>query len=126
MRTTYLYPAVKVIGRDFSKVPVNTIPNQSMTLKEIIKRFLKREPVPTLKEGYYQEGMGDLEKMRHEDLSVIHERAVESARLFRKAKAEADAKAKAEAEAQAKAVFDAAVNAAVESRNLKPQTPQGP
>lgn len=53
--------------------PIHTVPNQSMSLKEILRRFIKREALPVEKEGVYFESEYDLEKLRHEDITVKHE-----------------------------------------------------
>lgn len=49
------------------------IPNQSMTLSEILRRFVKREPLPVSQEGIYHEGEYDLEKLAKEDFVVKDE-----------------------------------------------------
>lgn len=70
----HLYPIVKVIGQDFSKEKSVTVPQQSMTLREIIKRFVRGESLPISKEGTYEERMGDLEKLARADITVQMER----------------------------------------------------
>lgn len=111
-----LYPPVKVIGKSFKHCKVIVVPDQSMKLSDIIRRFIRGEALPVSKEGFYAEGHGDLEKMSKDDLSVLHERRIALRERSIKEKAEADAKAKADADAAAKAIFDDAVNKAVESR----------
>lgn len=69
-----LYRPVKVIGQDLSKEKVITVPNQSMTLHEIIQRFTRRESLPVMQNGTYREDMGDLEKLSKEDITVQMER----------------------------------------------------
>lgn len=44
-----------------------TIPNQSMTLQEILRRFVKREPLPLEHEGTFYDGEYDLEKLSKAD-----------------------------------------------------------
>lgn len=114
--TLRLYPPVKVIGKSFKHCKVIVVPDQSMKLSDIIRRFIRGEALPVSKEGFYAEGHGDLEKMSKDDLSVLHERRIALRERSIKEKADADAKAKADADAAAKAIFDDAVNKAVESR----------
>jgi len=75
MSNMHLYPVVKVTGKDFSKEKIVTLPNQNMSLQDIIKRFLRKESLPIEKEGIYAENLGDLEKMQHEDITVRKEKA---------------------------------------------------
>lgn len=110
-----LYPSRPIVGQDFSKCKVVTIPNQSMTLLQIIQRFVRKESLPVEHEGFYQEGAGDLEKQRREDLTVLHERAVS----VYKSRAAAEAKAKADKDAASKAAFDKLVEDRVQER-LRP------
>lgn len=50
------------------------IPNQSMTLQEIIKRFVRKESLPIMKEGTYNEDYEyDLEKLVHADITERHD-----------------------------------------------------
>lgn len=72
-----LYPNVTVEAQDFSKVKVQTMPNQSMSLKDIIKRFVRREALPQMREGLYVENLGDLEKLARQDITVRMERMEE-------------------------------------------------
>lgn len=67
-RIVRLYPEIKVKGQSFKKVKTVTVPNQSMTLKEILKRFIRKESLPVQQEGIYEERMGDLEKMDKMDI----------------------------------------------------------
>lgn len=70
-----LYRPVKVIGQDLSKEKEITVPNQNMSLKEIIQRFMRRESLPVMQKGMYRDDLGDLEKMQNEDITVQMERA---------------------------------------------------
>lgn len=114
-RIARLYPSRPIVGQDLSRCKVVTVPNQSMTLMEIIRRFIRKEPLSILdKDAFYVEGRGDLEKMNKQDLTYLHDRAVAAfADIARKKD-----KAKAEAEAKAKAEFDAKVEAAVLARSV--------
>lgn len=64
-----LYPVVTIIPLSFKGVKVVVVPNQSLTLKDIIKRFIRKEALPIQKEGMYEDRLGDLEKMAHEDIT---------------------------------------------------------
>lgn len=82
-RRLRLYPPVKVQGQSFEGAKVHTVPNQSMTLREILKRFVRREPLAINREGTYEERMGDLEKLANEDITVQLERAEELRRKIK-------------------------------------------
>lgn len=90
-----LYPNVKVTGQSFRGVKRTVVPNQSMSLREILQRFVRRESLPIVHEGQYESRFGDLEKLNNEDITVKHERAQElkeSISAFNKRqKAKADA-----------------------------------
>lgn len=98
----HLYPSRKVVGQDYTNVKKIVVPNQSMTLKEILRRFVRRESLPVEKQGIYAEGFGDLEKMMHEDFTVQEERINELKKRVEDVKAK-DASAKADAQAKASA-----------------------
>lgn len=72
-----LYRPVKVTGKSFVGVKRQTVPNQSLSLREIVKRFIRREPLPVAKEGYFEDRFGDLEKISKADIVVQLERAEE-------------------------------------------------
>jgi len=75
MKKLVLYPKSRAKGLDLSKEKRVVIPNQSMTLEEIIKRFTRREALPIEKNGMYESRFGDLEKLSREDITVRHEMA---------------------------------------------------
>lgn len=84
----------------------SVVPNQCMSLAEIIKRFVRREPLPVAKEGVYEERFGDLEKIARTDITEQMEKVVElrdqndqfiEKHKKRKAKADSDAAAAAAA-----------------------------
>ncbi|MEM2002859.1 MAG: hypothetical protein QXT77_09465 [Candidatus Methanomethylicaceae archaeon] len=102
----HLYPSRKVVGQDYTNVKKIVVPNQSMTLKEILRRFVRRESLPVEKQGMYAEGFGDLEKMMHEDFTVQEERINELKKKVADAKEKEDASAKADAQAKAKPKAD--------------------
>lgn len=106
VRPIRLYPEVVVSKQSFIGTKVCTLPDQSITLKEIIKRFLRKEALPISKEGLYEDRMGDLEKLANEDITVQMERAQELKATLKKAqkqKEDHDNNLKAEAEAKVKA-----------------------
>lgn len=78
MAKIMLYPTALKFKRkkqEFGKK--QTVPNQSMSLQEIIKRFIRKEALPLEKEGVYEERFGDLEKLSREDITVRRERAAQ-------------------------------------------------
>lgn len=54
-------------GQDFSKCEVLTQPNQAMSLKEMIERFTRNEPLEVGFNVNYHESDDDLEKLRRLD-----------------------------------------------------------
>lgn len=108
----YLYPKVVVERQSFLGVKREVVPNQSMSLKEILRRFVKREALPVARQGMYEERFGDLEKLGKADITVQMERieelkadiaAFELSYQKKLAKAKEDAAATAAALAQAPA-----------------------
>lgn len=97
MNQRYLYPDVPRRRRLFTGVKRVTLPSQCMSLAEMFRRFVRREPLPAEKNGFFQEGPYDLEKVVHMDRveqeEILSELKEQNA--GRKAKAEA-AIAKAE------------------------------
>jgi len=82
---TYPKPRIKPMDKQFfSKTKNMVVPNQSMTLREIIKRFTRREALPIQKTGVYESRFGDLEKLSREDITVRMETA-ETLRTWREA-----------------------------------------
>jgi len=75
MKAIRLYPKVAVKGQDFTKCKVVVIPSQSMTLRDIIQRFVRGEKLPLQKDGFYDENSGDLEKFVRQDLTDQFERS---------------------------------------------------
>lgn len=86
------YPKVIVKGQSFYGVKKKVVPNQSMTLKDIIKRFIKHESLPVIKEGFFAETDGDvdLEKFVHEDPTVKHDILQQQKERVKGHKAKAD------------------------------------
>jgi len=54
-------------GQSFKGDKVWTVPSQSLSLAEIIKRFIRRQPLPTTNDGIYETRFGDIEKMALKD-----------------------------------------------------------
>lgn len=99
-----LYPNVKVKGQSFKGVKKHVVPNQSMTLQQILQRFIKHEALPIVKEGFYAEGQDlDLEKVVQEDVTVREEIYQEHKEKVKGMRAKADDESKtAMQKAQAK------------------------
>jgi len=53
----------------FKKVQKVTVPNQSMTLREIIRRFTRKEPLAIEKQGFYETRFGDLDALQRMDIT---------------------------------------------------------
>lgn len=84
-----LYPKVKVKRQSFIGAKKFVLPSQSMTLREIILRFTRRESLPVEKQGVYHEGLGDLEKAQNEDITVRMERVSQLRSAIKKAEQKA-------------------------------------
>jgi len=95
MSNLHLYPTVRVAGKSFSKEKVLTVPNQSMSLRDILLRFTRRESLPVEREGFYADNLGDLEKMGNEDITVRKEKAAAIRQRLHEIKREHEAKASA-------------------------------
>lgn len=67
-RKVVLYPSVEYRDREMVHKKV-VIPNQSMSLKEIIKRFVRKESLPIEQQGVYYESEYDLEKLANADMT---------------------------------------------------------
>lgn len=100
--TLRLYRPVKDQPKSFKGVKSITVPNQSMTLKEILRRFIRREALPIEKQGTYETRMGDLEKLAQQDITVQMERVQEIKENLARAKARMDMKAEDEKRAALK------------------------
>lgn len=79
-----------------------TVPGQSLSLREILRRFVRRESLPvSVNDGVFEHRFGDLEKMSKGDIFDQTEQAkqwrddVRSFEAREQAKAEAAAKAAA-------------------------------
>jgi len=99
-----LYPSRPSKGQSFVGVKRCVVPNQSMTLQEILRRFVKREELPIARKGMYEERFGDLEKLSKADITVQMEeveRIKADLDLFRLREEKRIAKRKADAAAAA-------------------------
>lgn len=68
MKTSNLYSVPSRKAQSFKGVKNVVIPMQSMTLQEILRRFVKRESLPSQKEGVYEDRYDyDLEKLAKAD-----------------------------------------------------------
>lgn len=56
-------------GYSFKGAPKLTVPNQSMTLREIIRRFTRKEPLAIQKEGFYETRFGDIDALARMDIT---------------------------------------------------------
>lgn len=65
---TKLYSPRPIVGQSFKNVHKHVIPKQSMTIKEIFARFVRKESLPIEREGYYEDRYGDLEKLAKRDI----------------------------------------------------------
>lgn len=101
------------VQQSFAGVQSVVIPDQSMSLQEIIRRFIKKESLPIAMEGVYDDTYDyDLEKLAKADITVREEVIAELKVKVATArdKLTADAKAKADKEKASKdAIFNAAV-----------------
>lgn len=55
-------------GVSFEGVKKSVVPNQALTLQEILARFTRGEAVNVAREGNYHDGPDDLEKVANMDL----------------------------------------------------------
>lgn len=75
-----LYPSnIEYVVKSYKGVKKVTVPSQSMSLREILIRFTRKESLPVEKEGVYETRFGDLEKLKHEDIVVQREKIDEIA-----------------------------------------------
>lgn len=55
-------------GVTYEGVKKSVVPNQALTLQQILERFTRGEAVNVARDGNYHDGEDDLEKMSHLDL----------------------------------------------------------
>lgn len=111
----HLWPDVsrKRSGQSFKDVQKITVPSQSMSLKDILKRFVRREPVALEKKGVYEERFGDLEKLAHAD-PVIQQEQVAEWKEVTKQRVKAYKDAESQKVKKKKEAFDKAVRDQIE------------
>lgn len=106
----------------FEGVKRVTLPNQCMSLQEMLRRFVRREPLPVEKKGIYHESDYDLEKLatadrtEQDEVLEVMKRDVEA-----KKKKVTDAKEKEAAEKKAR---DDAAEADMRKRIEKQNDPK--
>lgn len=117
MRNIQCYPKVNVAVKLFEGRYAKrmTVPSQSLSLREILRRFVRREALPTSQDGVYEDRFGDLEKMTRLDI-VEQMEQVEKWKSQIKAFEERN-KAQAEKDAADKVLADkAAIETEVQNR----------
>lgn len=98
------YPKVNLAGQSFKGSKKFVVPSQSMTLKEILRRFVRKESLPISQEGVYDDRYDyDLEKLAKEDITVREEVAEEMREKTKKLKVKIDEEASAKKDAMSKA-----------------------
>lgn len=100
MKKLILYPKRQVAAQDFKHVKAVTVPNQSLTLAQIIKRFMRKESLPLMHEAVYEDRFGDLEKLQHLDITEKHDRSAELGRWIKKVEQRAQAQREKEKAAE--------------------------
>lgn len=107
-QTWRLYPDRKRVGQSFKGVKDRCVPDQSMSLAEILRRFIRREELPVEKQGSYVDVGIDLEKIANADITEQME-VVDDIKSDLKKKEAHDKRLQKEAkEAKEKAEKDAA------------------
>lgn len=74
VRSLISYPEVPREPQSFKRVKRVSVPQQSMSLKDIIKRFVRKESLPIEHDAMYCDHLGDLEKIAREDITQRMER----------------------------------------------------
>lgn len=121
-----LYPKVARRPKVFNGVKICTVPGQAMSIKEMFRRFLRREALPVERPGEYIESEYDLEKVarldRVEKDEIIAEMKVKNAKL--KEQADAAVAKKAAADKAAKDAERAALLAELRQSDPKSSLPE--
>lgn len=107
-----VWPGVKIDG------PKIVVPDQAMSLHEILERFTRNEELPIGKDVQYHESDDDLEKISHMDLvdrAEYVQKLQETQKMYKAQEAKKDKAEKdrllAEAKAEAKKEAEKAVKA---------------
>lgn len=90
-----LYPVVVVEGQSFVGEKIITVPKASLSLKQIIERFVRNEPLPVGFDGTYIDVGVDLEKFSNKDFTEQSERIDEIRSLAERLKQREDEQAAA-------------------------------
>lgn len=101
-----LFPTRKPRAISFKHVTKKTVPNQSMTLKTILKKYTRGEPVSQVAASFFETRFGDLSKfynMDHLDRQIFNENFKEKVTHWGETLKQKEEAAKAEAEARASA-----------------------
>jgi len=121
-----LYPVVPRVRKMFDGVKRCTLPSQVMSIAEMFRRFVRREPLPAEKHGIYVESDYDLEKVAAMDrvdqdlvLSEMREKTMAAEAKVKKAQ-----KAKAEKEAADLKARDEKAEADMRARIEKQSDPK--
>lgn len=109
-----------------------TVPNQSLSLKQILQRFVRREALPIEHAGVFEDRFGDLEKLKYADIFDRQEKAKElkvavdafNEKVAAKQKEELELKLKAERQAIIDEFLKANPPGGVEP--VKSPAPKGP
>jgi len=118
-----LYRPVKVTGQSYKDAKKHVVPNQAMSLQEIIQRFTRRESLPVEREGIFRTDMGDLEKQQTEDFTYHHERAQEIREKIKSAKKRMEDQHKARIDAELQKQIDAQKATTLQTLNSGTQAP---
>lgn len=119
-----------IVGQSYHGVKRQVVPNQSMSLKEIVRRFVRRESLPLSREGLYESRFGDLEKLSKADIVIQMERVKELQEQiagFNKREKDRVANELLQKQTRDKEIFDAAVKAATPAGEgtIKSPPPKG-
>jgi len=108
-----LYSPRPIVRKSFKGAKSTVVPNQSMSLRTIIQKYVRHEPMDVnSQEGFYEENLGDLEKLAHQDMFDLHEMYKANKLKLQ----EMEKKSKNEAEAKKKAEYDEMINLEVQKR----------
>lgn len=126
-----LYPKVVVKGQSFVGEVKQTVPRQTLSLREILRRYVRNEPLPGTKGGIYEERFGDLEKMSKMDMvdqmDKVEELKGQIAEFERRQKDREEKQALAKKERIAKKKAQSvATETAPEGKAAQKPAPQGP
>lgn len=71
-----LYNSRPIVGQSFKGEKRETLPKQAMSLREILRKFVRREALPAFhSDGVYETRFGDLEKLGTMDMHDQFEHA---------------------------------------------------